>query len=185
MRVVVVLFFVAIVALAANSAVAADFRDTSWGMTLSEVLAQHPGEIPADQRIGFLTYESKLANFDVKIFYRFDDEGALIQAGYDITADPELRESIVTDYQQLNQLLRKRYPHSDEPEQSWVRQTFKDQPEHWDRAVRLGHVTYLWQHSVPGTSIEHSLKGNRRKIDHVLLYQAVEQVSEQGVLDQL
>ena len=183
LRVVVVVLLLA--SLVANSAVAADFRGTSWGMTLSEVLAQHPGEIPADQRIGYLTYESKLANFDVKIFYRFDDEGALIQAGYDIAADPILRESIVADYQQLNQLLRKRYPQSGEPEQSWVRQIFKDQPEHWDRAVRLGHVTYLWQHSLPGTSIEHSLQGSRRKIDHVLLYQALEQESEQGVLDQL
>ena len=61
---------------------ASDFRDASWGMSLRDILALHPGELPADRKIGYLTFDSKLANLDVKIYYRFDTDDQLSEAGY-------------------------------------------------------------------------------------------------------
>ena len=171
--------------LAAGSIWAADFRQASWGMTFDEVLALHPGVLPADRRIRYLTYESKLAQLDVKIFYRFDDEGALYQAGYEVALDEDDSEAALADYEKLNGLLLQRYPEAQPPEQIWRKQVFKDNPDKWARAVRVGHMSYIWRHSIPGTEITHSIGGTRRELAHLLTYQAKADNSDASVLDQL
>ena len=84
-----------------STVLAADFRDASWGMSMRDVLALHPGELPADRKIGYLTFDSKLARLDVKIYYRFDSDGELFQAGYEIrTEDKEnsvVAENLLSD----------------------------------------------------------------------------------------
>ncbi len=165
--------------------VAADFREASWGMTLRDVLALHEGEIPADRRIGYVAYEAKLANLDVYIFYRLDEEGLLHQAGYEVTAVPEEGDAAIADYEQLNALLRKRYPEAAAPVQNWRNRLFESKPEEWGRAVRVGHMAYEWEHVIPRTKITHTLSGNRREMSHILMYEDAVEDSEQGVLDQL
>ncbi len=167
------------------TAVAADFREASWGMSLRDVLALHEGEIPSDRRIGYVAYEAKLANLDVYIFYRFDEEGLLHQAGYQVAAIPEEGDAAIADYEQLNDLLRKRYPEAGEPEQNWRNRLFETKPDEWGRAVRVGHMSYEWTHTIQRTNISHTLSGNRREVSHILLYEDAVEESEQGVLDQL
>ena len=67
----------------ATHANATDFRNARWGMTLSDVVALHADQLPADRRLGRIAYDGKLANLDVLIYYRFDEAGALAEAGYE------------------------------------------------------------------------------------------------------
>ena len=55
-------------------------------MTRDDVVALHPGELPADRRIGASGFDGQLAGFDVLIVYRFDDQGLLFEAGYEINS---------------------------------------------------------------------------------------------------
>ena len=163
----------------------ADFRDASWGMSLSDITTLHENQVPADRRIGYIAFDGKLAGMDVYVFYRFDEEGALFQAGYEILTDEDDTRSAVSAYERLNGLLRQRYPESAEPGQIWRNKLFEAKPDEWGRAVRIGHMSYAWTHNVPRTSITHTLSGNRREISHKLLYEAAIEEADQGVLDQL
>ncbi len=164
---------------------ATDFRDATWGMTLRDVIALHPEEVPADRRIGAIAFDGKLAGLEVLIFYRFDEEGALYQAGYDILTDEDAGSSAITAYETLNNLLRQRYPESSTPDQAWRNPLFEDRPDEWGRAVRIGHMSYEWVHKVPRTTISHTLSGNRRNISHTLQYEAAVEEADQSVLEQL
>ena len=62
---------------------------------------------------------------------------------------------------------------------------FESKPDEWGRAVRIGHLTYEWSHTLERTTIRHSLSGTRRSIKHVLRYEALEQQSGQDALEQL
>ena len=167
-----------------TSVLAADFRDASWGMSLRDVLALHPGELPADRKIGYLAYEGKLARLDMKIFYRFDSDGLLYQAGYLFKTDG--REDVVLDdYERLNELLRKRYPNAEAYEKNWSNDLFTAKPGEWARAVRIGHLEFDWQHEASGLLITHSLRGSRREISHVLEYEASSDHSIGDALEQL
>lgn len=165
-------------------AAASDFRDAEWGMTLRQVLALHPGELPADRRIRYVAFDGKLVNLDVKIFYQFNSDGELFQAGYQFLTEDRL-EAVIGDYQRLNALLKKRYPESGDPVQSWHNRLFEDKPEEWARAVRIGHLDYLWQHTVSGSVIAHSLSGSRREISHLLSYEAAPEDVAESDLEQL
>ena len=176
--------FLTIVLGAGAATYASDFRDASWGMSLRDVLALHPGELPADRKIGYLTYDSKLANLDVKIFYRFDSDDQLSEAGYlFMTEDRE--DVVLEDYERLNDLLRKRYPSAAQSEKTWSNDLFQDKPEEWARAIRVGHLVIHWEHEDTGSLITHSLTGTRREVTHILSYTAAMGESLDSVLDQL
>lgn len=164
---------------------AADFRDASWGMTLNEVKALHRGEIAADQRSRSIAFDGKLAGLDVLIFYRFDERGGLFKAGYETTTEHVDQNLFVEDYLKLNRLLRRKYPQSADPIQTWSNRLFESKPGQWGRAVALGHLSYQWSHSAPKTKILHSLTGDRRDIIHRLSYEAVSDQTEQDALEQL
>ena len=163
---------------------ASDFRDASWGMSLRDILALHPGELPADRKIGYLTFDSKLANLDVKIYYRFDTDDQLSEAGYLFITEGR-EDAVLSDYDRLNKLLRQRYPSSALSEKRWSNQLFLDKPEDWVRAIRVGHLVIDWRHEEAGSLISHTLEGNRRNISHKLSYEAAVDDSLESVLDQL
>lgn len=166
-------------------AYAADFRDASWGMTLNEIKTLHPGEIPADQRSGTIAFDGKLAGLDVLIFYRFDERGRLFKAGYETSIEHADQNLFIEEYQTLNRLLRRKYPQSGEPVQNWQNRLFESKPAQWGRAISLGHLSYLWSYSAARTKILHSLSGDRRKITHLLSYEAIADTADQDVLEQL
>lgn len=164
---------------------ASDFRNATWGMLFDEVIALHAGELPADRRIGYVAFSSILADLEVEIFYRFDADEQLVAAGYVIQAEPERSQMALDDYGKLNQLLRKRYPQSEEPRQLFTKQTFAQDPKQWGRALRVGQLSLAWQHEEPRTQISHTLRGNRRALAHVLEYTAILETSQSDALDQL
>ncbi|XOV82762.1 MAG: hypothetical protein ACFHXK_18120 [bacterium] len=168
------------------SAQAADFRDAEWGMTMAEVKSLHQGEIPANQRQAMVNYESKLAGLDVLIFYRFDALGRLHQAGYEAIAEHSDRNNYLDDYNHLNKLLQKRYPDAGQPTQVWTNRLFEDKPDNWGRAVASGHMTYQWSYESGRSRITHELSNDkRRRIVHILLYEAIADAADTDILDEL
>ena len=154
-------------------------------MSRDEVMALHPGELPADRRIGAVGFDGKLAGLDVLIFYRFDPQGLLFEAGYEVYSEDVESLVKVEQYTTLNDLLRRRYPDAPAPEQVWRNRLFEDKPEEWGRAVNSRHLSYQWQFIKGRTRIEHTLSRGRRDISHVLLYSKAEEQTDQDVLDQL
>lgn len=170
----------------AFTAQAADFRKANWSMTMAEVKNLHQGEIPANQRQAMVNYDGKLAGLDVLIFYRFDELGELFQAGYESNADHSDRNRYIDEYNQLNSLLRKRYPESEPPMQVWNNRLFENKPDNWGRAVALGHLIYRWSYETGETRIRHELSNDkRRNITHVLTYEAVVDAADTDILDEL
>ncbi len=170
----------------AFTAQAADFRKADWGMTMAEVKNLHQGEIPANQRQAMVNYDGKLAGLDVLIFYRFDELGELFQAGYEASAEHSDRNKYVDEYNQLNKLLRKRYPESDAPMQIWNNRLFENKPDNWGRAVALGHLVYQWSYETGNTRIRHELSNDkRRRVTHVLTYEAIVDAADTDILDEL
>lgn len=169
----------------AGWAQAKDFRNAAWGMSLNDVVALHPDEIPADRRIGAIAYDGKLASLDVLIFYRFDELGQLFQAGYEVITEDFTPGETIDHYNVLNGLLRRKYPESEEPQQIWRNRLFEDNPDRWGQAVRSGHMSYQWRFTVPRTRIEHTLNRGRRELVHTLLYERAAEESNQDVLEQL
>ena len=165
---------------------AADFRSADWGMTMNEVKNLHQGEIPANQRKAMVNYEGKLAGLDVLIFYRFDELGGLYQAGYEANAAHSDTNTYVAEYNHLNKLLRKRYPESGAPLQIWSNRLFENKPDNWGRAVASGHLTYQWSYETGKNRITHELRNDkRRRIIHILRYEAIADTAETDILDEL
>jgi len=172
--------------LSALTAQAADFRKADWGMTMAAVKNLHEGEIPANQRQAMVNYEGKLAGLDVLIFYRFDALGGLYQAGYEASAEHSDRNRYIEEYDQLNKLLRKRYPDSETPKQIWNNRLFENKPDNWGRAVASGHLVYQWSYEAGNSRITHQLSNDkRRRITHILTYEAIVDAAETDVLDEL
>jgi len=169
----------------AGAAHGADFRNAAWGMTLNEVIALHPQQLPADRRLNRIAFDGKLAGLDVLIYYRFDETGALAGAGYEIATQGRDDLAVIDDYQLLNTLLQQKYQDSQAPRLSWRNRIFEPKPDEWGRAVRIGHLTYDWSYSAERTDISHSLSGNRRSIQHVLRYEARGEQSSKDVLEDL
>ncbi|MEM7078544.1 MAG: hypothetical protein AAF513_07950 [Pseudomonadota bacterium] len=164
---------------------AADFRDADWGMTMNEVVALHAGELPADRGIGYLAYDARLANLEVKVFYRFDPDRGLFQAGYDVATDADRGPQALADYRALNALLQQRYPQAQPPQQTWRNRLYAQDEAQWARAVRVGHLKIDWQHGLPRTQVRHFLHGDRRTYIHQLEYTAEFEGAASSVLDQL
>ena len=172
--------------LLASSAYAADFRDASWGMTMAQVKSLHAGEIPANQRQAMVNYDGKLAGLDVLIYYRFNELGGLYQAGYQASLTHADQNVYITEYNQLNSLLRRRYPESPEPEMIWNNRLFETKPDNWGRAVALGHLTYQWSYSTGNTRIKHELNSDKRRhISHQLSYEVIADAADTDILDEL
>ena len=169
----------------AGVAHASDFRNASWGMSLSEVESLHGEQLPADRRLGRIAYDGRLTGLKVLIYYRFNEAGGLTEAGYEIETRDLAPATVLEQYQSLNTLLRRRYPESAAPQSTWRNDIFKAKPEQWGRAVRVGHLSYEWEHVHDSTRIQHALSGNRRSINHVIQYQQVAVASQEDLLEQL
>ncbi len=173
------------IGLVSASVYPADFRSATWGMTMNEVKALHPGEIAANQKPKSVNFDGKLAGLDVLIFYNFDEQGALFQAGYLANTTHTDESGYIADYEKLNALLQRKYPQSAKPEMTWKKRLFEARPERWGRAVMLGHLTYEWRYDTENARILHQLTGERRNITHVLRYEAVADEGDTDVLDEL
>ena len=172
--------------LCAFTAQAADFRNAHWGMTMAEVKNLHQGEIPANQRQAMVNYDGKLAGLDVLIFYRFDELGELFQAGYEASAEHSDRNKYVEEFNQLNRLLRKRYTESEAPMQIWNNRLFENNQDNRGRAVASGHLVYKWSYEAGNTRIRHELSNDkRRRIAHILTYEAIVDAADTDILDEL
>lgn len=184
-RRLITLTLATVIGMLSASVYSADFRNATWGMTMNEVKALHPGEIAANQKPRSVNFDGKLAGLDVLIFYNFDERGALFQAGYLANATYDDESAYITDYEKLNALLERKYPQSAKPKMTWTKRLFEDRPERWGRAVMLGHLTYEWQYNTDNTRILHQLSGDRRKLTHILSYTAVVDEGDTNVLDEL
>jgi len=172
-------------ALTATTTFGADFRNTHWGMSLAEVMAQHSGQLPADRRHQRIAYDGQLGELPVRIYYQFSADDALVEGGYEVRTESLSPEAAIEQYLTLNALLRQKYPSSETPRQVWDKTVFKADPKQWGRAVRVGQLTYDWQHTASGTHIQHSLTGNRRSLAHHLSYTARDTAIQDDVLEQL
>lgn len=171
--------------LSAGTAAGTDFRSATWGMSMADVIALHPEQLPADRRLNHIAFDGKLAGLDVLIYYRFDETGALVEAGYEIATRNRDDQLVIDDFNALNTLLRRKYQDAEEPQLSWRNRIFESKPNQWGRAVRIGHLTYEWSYRAARTSIQHSLSGDRRNIKHLLRYEWRRDQSSQDVLENL
>lgn len=162
-------FFAILVMLCiAVPAVAADFRQADWGMSLKKVKKTEK-EKPIIRTDDLLVYEGSLNALDVRIEYRFLD-GQLAGGRYDIVERHWARNDYIASFETFKKLLTKKYGEPAQDEVIWNNAMYRNSPPNWGLAVSMGHLSYLTAWDLPGTRVEMTLAGDDLDIKHEILY---------------
>lgn len=96
-----------------------NFRNTTWGMSKSEVRDAESATLCYEDT-NVLIYEGKLVGCDASIHYRFNDDELEIGA---YLIDNELDVDDITAYEKLQELMEKKYG---EPDKSGLTQKYPE-----------------------------------------------------------
>ena len=165
-----------------------DFRKSEWGDSRS-VVRQVAGE-PAQTTDDYLAYEVSISGLDGYLLYQFVVD-KLSSAGYMFTESHSNKNSYISDYSTIQELMIKKYGKPISDESIWLNDLYRDDPSQYGFAVSLGHYAKqaIWE--TERTKIIHTLRGDNYEISHGLNYSSkdLESLSEEAkdkeAMDQL
>ena len=187
------IFLVGLAAVLAISA--ADFRQTSWGMSEAEVRAaegnRQPSVSQGDSGI-ILRYDSApVAGMAAHVVYIFAS-GKLIRAKYIFDKDHAELNDFIADFRAVEPVLREWHGKPTDERAIWEDDSTQLEPKSYldqDRAtpssilpsdplvglaVALGHLRLFTQWQDSRTKITHALTGEDSRIVHQVEYKSVE-----------
>lgn len=130
-----------------------DFRNTKWGMTKNEVIAQESGlDIYLDEEHS-LAYKDTLSNFPVLIIYSFDENDILKSSMYVIEEEHSYAQygMYIANYSTLKESLIKKYGKLKETDKRWINTALKSSGE--DTAFTIGALAYYGEWKTKTTKI--------------------------------
>jgi hypothetical protein len=151
--------------LAAQSAQRADFRQTHWGMSKTEVRAVETARPTADpDQEEYLLYRASVEGLNCLLGYVFVND-QLVRAVYVIDQKHTDLIDYLSDYQRLKQALSEQYGRPAEDEEIWSNNLYQGKPAEFGNAVSLGHLKRFTAWKTASSDINIFLTGNNRKID--------------------
>jgi hypothetical protein len=150
---------------------AQDFRQTTWGMTKSQVRATRKPELisgrhvdtsqpdgfeytPSKGGLSTLSREDRVVEFDCSIIYTLI-KNRLIMGTYLFNINHINPNKYINDYYTLKKLLIKKYGKPlPQDEMIWLYDVYKDKPYDWGLAVEKGHLKYVTEWDTPKTKIK-------------------------------
>jgi len=113
-----------------------DFRKNNWDDDKASVVKQ-VGE-PAQATDDTVLYEVSISGLDAVLFYRFVDN-RLSSAGYLFRETHSNKNSYISDYSTIQELLTKKYGKSKDEDSVWFNDLYQDDPSQYGFAISLGH----------------------------------------------
>lgn len=165
------------------------FRNTHWGMSREEVKNSEDLELVREQE-DVLMYQTNLSGFKAFIGYIFTNN-KLTRAKYLITETHSNENDHISDYNDLNDLLEKKYGEPIEKDKHWKDDLYKDDYSDWGFAVSLGHLAYFTKWETESSYIVHALSGENYEISHQIEYGGKEymdyeqKIKEEKTMDEL
>jgi len=144
---------------------AVNFRNTYWGMREEQVLELEgePYKKEESRGLDIIGYEKRVMDNDCFIGYTFA-KNKLTAAEYIFLEQHENENKHIKDYENIKDLLIKKYGAPQQNNVLWRNNLYKDSPSEWGYAVALGHLEYISQWETPETEIFLNLSGGNSEI---------------------
>lgn len=150
-----------------------DFRNTYWGMTLSEVEQAEGGEVidRADDWLFF--FSEDVAGMSAVIAYGFEN-GKLANGMYMFELDHDNADAYIKDFDELKEKLTGLYGEPPTDALLWNDDQYKEDVQNYGTAVAEGQLTYIavWETEI--TRITLHLRGDNNDISLTLIYDQLE-----------
>jgi hypothetical protein len=148
------------------------FRKTTWGMSPQEVEAVETAKF-VDKNETFYMYEGNVGGLDDNIVYQFA-KNKLVGAASKFSVTHSNKTEFINDYNDLKDILIKKYGKPDEDEKFWYDDLFKDHPQDWGMAIATGDLAYqsIWEDKK--NKILLLLKGDNYEVELSITYKSVE-----------
>ena len=173
MKKVISISFIPIFALTISYADNYDFRNTKWGMSKEEVKNIEKADFfDEDDEYNLIAYQGEINNMECLIVYSFL-ENELIQAGYIIKEFHMDDNQYILDYESLKNLLTELHGEPVIDKESWSNDLFKDDPDNWGNAIRLGHLEYFTGWETDTSRISLKLYGVNLLLSFKIQYQSL------------
>ena len=148
-----------------------DFRKTNWGMSKEQVKATEDKKPDGESDIinDVLYYKTKIGNNNFEYLYYFLED-KLYSGFYLFTGEHTNENLYIDDYEELKEILAKKYGKPIIDEVIWENDLYKDDKSEWGIAISVGDLTYwaLWE--TPTTEICLMLRGDNYEITLGITY---------------
>jgi len=146
----------------------AQFRKTTWGMNKGQVKQKETCTLLKEEPT-LLTYSNTLNGMKNYTMYVFKNN-KLIQGKYSFHHKHSNKNDFITDYNELKDLLIKKYGTPIKNKITWHNNAHKNDPKMWGQAISFGHLSFYTMWKEEGTNILLTLNGNNYKIIFLLDY---------------
>lgn len=150
-----------------------DFRKTFWGMSKEEVKSSETATPYGEKSDYTLMYLSNISDLDCVIVYFFTNN--LLTGGrYYFTEKHSNDNDYLSDYENMKELLSKKYGTPSTDNEYWKDDLYKDDYSSWGFAVSYGHYVRYAGWESDKTDIEIVISGENFSIRHQIDYYSVE-----------
>jgi hypothetical protein len=154
-----------------------DFRKTNWGMSKEEVKATEDKKPDYDgDNVQLSYYKVTISGKSGKDFscnYYFVED-KLCSSIYGFSGEHTNKNLYIDDYEELKEILTKKYDKPKIDKVIWKKGSFKDDKSYWGTAIIGGDLSYLAQWETPDTEINLKLFGENWRIKLTLSYESKE-----------
>lgn len=154
----------------------AQFRETKWGMTKSDVSSNENGEV-ISKKGDMWMFDGKIGSYDVITIYRFSGD-ALYSGGYLLHEDYVNKNNYIFTFEDLKEKLTLKYGDPIKDDKIWKNSLYKDRPDDYGMAVSAGHLVYITQWLKDDTLISLVLRGEKFDCTLGLTYESMESIRE-------
>jgi len=154
-----------------------DFRNTSWGMDRTQVVATEAGPPSQIRERGseiVLRYESaRLAGLDCRVVYILAKD-KLVRAKYVFQREHAAKNDFLADFTMVDAFLMATMERPTEQRVMWRDELYKMEPQQYGVAVSLGQLLYSTQWKGMRTVVTHALTGENGAITHEIEYVSID-----------
>jgi hypothetical protein len=152
----------------AHASFAADFRSADFGMSPAQVRATEP-DTQWLEKDGIIGFKTKVGGLDALAQYEFT-RGRFSRGGYQITARHSNSTDYLGDYASLQMLLREKYGPPKQDRTIWLKDLYKDDPQHWGTAVASGQLRKMSEWQTDRAKINLLISGDNFEVELFVLY---------------
>jgi hypothetical protein len=155
-----------------SSLAAAQFRDTTWGMTKEQVIAIESATFIQETPSGTVIYSSSVGGLDAYIAYDFLKTGELVRGNYIFFEEHSNNYGHVEDFDKIQGILEDLYGDIEVTE-IWTDDLFKDDKGNWGTAIGYGSLAMFAEWITADTKVQHGISGENFNISHGISYTAL------------
>ena len=150
-----------------------DFRKTNWGMSKEQVKATEKNKIAFEDKEVIAMDRAQVDGKEcIYVYYFLEDK--LYRAGYSFMEEHINKNFYIDDYEDLKEILTKKYDKPVLDKKIWENDLFKDDRSSWGLAVSVGHLKYFSSWETSTTYINLGIDGDNYKISLTIGYYSKE-----------